>query len=63
MNYYFVVNETKKTFNVFDEDNLEYIEEWNKSVAKITGEDNVNEVTLLIYRLRPDLEKAWPHDF
>lgn len=61
MLYYVVINSDDKTFNVFDEDNLEHIPRKNQVVAQIEGDENVNQVMKLIWMLRPDLEEITPN--
>ena len=58
---YIVVNEEASTFNVFDEDGISFKDDNEKIVGKF-DEDNIEEAILMVYRLRPHLEKAWPHD-
>lgn len=60
MLYYITVNESEKTFNAFDEFNLEFIPEGNRVVATIDGDDNVEQVMRLMFIMRPDLVQVQP---
>jgi hypothetical protein len=59
--YFVVVNTTRKTFNVFDEDNVEFIPNEDWTMCKIIGEENCEAVMGLLFKVLPDYEQVRPN--
>lgn len=60
MTYYVVVDMDEETFNVFDEDNYVHIPDSDWIVCKISGEENLEQVLKLLWKLLPTYTQVQP---